>query len=460
MQLVMWISWLAAAVYAPSVNCSGASWFSEDELRTASSLVMATLKVYVYPNPLQNSTQVFCNKKKVAEYTHIESILPQYFKQSVMFTADPEVADLFLVDHELMCTELTAGLRPTDFQKLYIDPIWSQFQSSAYFMRKQGRDHIFLCMRDLGCFCEQRKCSFRSRYPREYVTAIENMIVISYQAYANTQLQSDRIINHFHMADAYRNTSKDCFRINQDIVIPQYRRYPDAVVPRNNASLTRKPFLFRFRGQTDAGLECSLNARKHLKDVVLEHDWLRDHIFNWQKGDSAAEAFMSLAPAGHGCWSSRLFEAIHHNSIPVIVAGGQTQPFERFLDWRSFSIKLEVPDLTRDGGAVFEHLMAIFEAEGEGEQRKWRVRPAQVASVQAYLDALEMAAAWLSWEETSERSAWHLLLLELACRVPFKYDDNASLRAMCERDDAQVANMRYALGLEAYASDNTPFMDT
>lgn len=48
------------------------------------------------------------------------------------------------------------------------------------------------------------------------------------------------------------------------------------------------------------------------------------------------------APCGLACWSQRLYEAFLYFTIPVIVSDGAIQAFERFIDWRRISIKMNL----------------------------------------------------------------------------------------------------------------------
>lgn len=49
-----------------------------------------------------------------------------------------------------------------------------------------------------------------------------------------------------------------------------------------------------------------------------------------------------LCPEGFSPWSPRLYESISLGAIPLILADSIVLPFERFIDWRSFSTKINV----------------------------------------------------------------------------------------------------------------------
>ena len=47
-----------------------------------------------------------------------------------------------------------------------------------------------------------------------------------------------------------------------------------------------------------------------------------------------------LCPRGFAPWSRRLFDAVQLGCIPVIIADGIELPYEEFLDYTSFSVKI------------------------------------------------------------------------------------------------------------------------
>ena len=47
-----------------------------------------------------------------------------------------------------------------------------------------------------------------------------------------------------------------------------------------------------------------------------------------------------LAPLGYAVWNFRLYESIICGCIPVILADNVELPFEKDLDYRTFSVKV------------------------------------------------------------------------------------------------------------------------
>lgn len=48
--------------------------------------------------------------------------------------------------------------------------------------------------------------------------------------------------------------------------------------------------------------------------------------------------YFALCPTGYQPWSVRLYDAIMHDVVPVILANGIIEPFEKFLSWESFTV--------------------------------------------------------------------------------------------------------------------------
>ena len=121
------------------------------------------------------------------------------------------------------------------------------------------------------------------------------------------------------------------------------------------------------------------------------------------------EAWFALAPAGHGCWSRRLFDAINQGSVPVLLATGMALPFVRLLDWSSFSIDVDTE--SGDGRplpALDELAGSVRDPHGAG-----------VARASAMVARLFEARPWLRWvpgPKGEMHSAMGLFLVELAAR--------------------------------------------
>jgi hypothetical protein len=94
-----------------------------------------------------------------------------------------------------------------------------------------------------------------------------------------------------------------------------------------------------FRGDTSGeGRDCSPGIRMVVKTL---HDNLLPPLqdgFLLQNGE-ITQAYYALCPAGNACWSMRVYDAIEHEVVPVILADPIIEPFERFLHWPAFTLK-------------------------------------------------------------------------------------------------------------------------
>ena len=94
-----------------------------------------------------------------------------------------------------------------------------------------------------------------------------------------------------------------------------------------------------FRGETDTdGYECSTGVRRVIKTLYDNLQTPLRDTFLLQRG-KITEAYYALCPAGNACWSMRIYDAIEHETIPVILADPIIEPFERFLHWPAFTLK-------------------------------------------------------------------------------------------------------------------------
>jgi hypothetical protein len=69
------------------------------------------------------------------------------------------------------------------------------------------------------------------------------------------------------------------------------------------------------------------------------------HIKPHEYIESIQSSVFSLCPEGFLPWSPRLYEAIQIGTTPIILADNIVLPFERFIDWRSFSAKINVSNI-------------------------------------------------------------------------------------------------------------------
>jgi Exostosin family len=259
------------------------------------------------------------------EYFSLESRIIEYFAASVIRTKDPEEANMFLIAHDIECTSYSKFITNRDQNKLYtlddfeaefIDPVWNQFTKSKYFLRSGGSDHIFPYFADNGAFCDEGP---QERLPGplrpKYSKYLENVSIISY--YGMLEYAPYVVLDKDYSYNG-------CFRPHQDIVVPQWHTFSKNCYQEEPAlglqSRTRKALTF-FYGAIRSDIQCSPGCRVAMEFIAPLHK--ANNSFSFNDGApqlSSLDSFISFAPAGAACWSTRLFDAICSSSIPVIIA--------------------------------------------------------------------------------------------------------------------------------------------
>lgn len=58
------------------------------------------------------------------------------------------------------------------------------------------------------------------------------------------------------------------------------------------------------------------------------------------EAELAHQGYFGYNPCGDNCWSQRLYFQLNQHTIPVIVSSGGLLPFDRFLNWKAFTMKI------------------------------------------------------------------------------------------------------------------------
>ena len=205
-----------------------------------------------------------------------------------------------------------------------------------YYNRSQGRDHILIFLLDNGPFCGSGHIQPYMEVVHHILTLMKNCIIVGNNGF-NGQ---NRLLIHSdtRVSKPEPHEKISCHRTGQDIVIPQPINTEYVLNP--TYAKNRKAVTF-FSGSTTNGMDCSPNIRRKL-DLFHNHLFSSDpgmeSVHLWRTG-SPSNSIFALCPAGNACWSARLYHALAHGTIPVILADPIILPFERFINWSSFSVK-------------------------------------------------------------------------------------------------------------------------
>ena len=125
----------------------------------------------------------------------------------------------------------------------------------------------------------------------------------------------------------------------------------------------------------------------------------------------------ALSPEGFVPWSSRIYDSIQIGSIPTILSDRIVLPFERFINWASFSTKIRANKIRN----ITEYVSRIDDFEGYVKRKLNNVSLYKKAFQWPYSSIEESGTnkhEFLADEDRygSVKNAFHYLSLELRCR--------------------------------------------
>ena len=305
-----------------------------------------------------------------------EYLVQDYFTQlnisnkfplhKLMWAENPLLADYFIVPHDLMYLYfrskpdllnhtvndiLQKQLNEVYFEKFLKNmrsrfPYWTMAKTAE----QKGSNHIF-------AFIGSQNMGFLDEKNQK---ALRNVIQLVF-----TGSREDLLIQEAFVPYTHRDASIT-YRHGYDIVIPPFTnvRLNRTMFSIESISFHKKKHLFNFAGALShmstlysASPELASLWRKfsveeksktvtqiegnpyHTLKVTDGHRTLDDHI------ESMLSSVFSICPGGVLPLSSRLYEAIQLGTVPVILADNVVLPFERFINWQSFTVKINVSNI-------------------------------------------------------------------------------------------------------------------
>ena len=425
-----------------------ASWLTAPALSVAQvDGAIEQLRVYVYTPPEHLLPKLGLSQMNKAIYFRLETQLLAKLmemdgrKGSCRIVEDPQAADFFWVPHTLQAhyhdpEYISHALRPFLLHIVHNLPFYNN---------SGGRDHVFVYVWDNGPVCDidaqkwQRDPVFRR--------VVHPMIVVGY--YGSKGFK----------ATAPSDVRKHCFWLGHDITLPQWnyfhrRHPPPAFSPsflRHKATLAYANMYFH--GDTrKAGLLCSKGIRGWLSNYMMRNCRRprRGGNTTQQYGCSSLRTctgehvgIFALCPAGLGCWSSRFYDAIDRLALPVIMANGIVQPFERFFDYTEFTVKVMTaptpsfthPLLDRLHDSAIGFRRACLHCTAAASESECQSHP-----LARKLRSLAAHRPWFSWDVNASKNSLKLFLLELHCRTA-----RGRGHPLCSGDVATISHMEYGV---------------
>ena len=412
------------------------------------------LHVYIPPHQIETKLNLIrpARNEMAMEYDMI------YFLRTLepkCLTDNPQIADFYLIPHALVgnavgCynSRTSLALGTCNFSRVQQSPAFYVRNALHPFLRhivyewpffnqSNGADHLIIFTNVNGPICEPELAMGGMIFDDEFMkSVIHRMIIIGNHGTYNMFIPIG--LNQGFKAGMdlarYSEYRQYCFDWGHDIALPQMTT--TGVSNQGSAEIqscrmrskcegwvqllrtrAKAPYDTYFQGsptQKLNGLLCSPNIRRFVSSFCKARN---------RCGTRRLSGIFALAPAGSACWSMRFFDAITNLAIPIILADPIVEPFEQFLDYSLFSIKLQAHHLTGMSGVpAFEHekhlLSKVGQESSEFRLECFRESPSVCmrSTVARRITALASVQHWL----TTPKGVTKLFLLELSCRASRK----------------------------------------
>jgi hypothetical protein len=302
--------------------------FNHQELLNLAKTAERNLKFFIYAVPDEISVpQSHFN----LEYTfpHYLYGLHDLFKSDDprynMLVTNPEEANAFLIDCRWIAHVHKRPSGEQDATVSYLIPIVNKvINDYPYFNRTMGADHFLIQMFDNGPFGNM------VGLPNG-----DDLFHSTMRRLANTNF-----IGNYGMDLETFGNEPPKHRPGKDIVIPQPIRPTRFNELRKLEVIRNREYDSFFTGSTwgDRGYLFHM-----AKDAVFSYYFNGTEDFAYGRyGDISlmTMSYFSYNACGLGCWSQRLYHSMTEFTIPIIVGDGIVQAFEKFIDWKKFSLKM------------------------------------------------------------------------------------------------------------------------
>jgi hypothetical protein len=360
-------------------------WIKEmDQLRRSLYLhdyLKRPLRIWMYDkalliNPLHNyfyqEPQWINISKEYLMYSP-EYLIQDYFKhlnrsqdiqnQQFQWAINPLLADYFIIPSDVTYIYFSRQpglLNDTEFEKVlfdlnenYFNTLLTSIQTNyLYWTLANGEDQIganhILAIpggRNMGILTTRMQ------------HIIRNVIQLAF-----TGVREDSISSNYISRYSYRGLNV-VYRHHYDVIMPQFtplnmnRTQSDTI----DILLQKKNQLFYFAGVlshtnsaysprlylSELWYEIEQNLKVNLTTKIQNRTYriitvIHGHVQRSEYIESIQSSVFALCPEGFLPWSPRLYESIQIGAIPIILSDNIVLPFERFIDWRSLSAKINV----------------------------------------------------------------------------------------------------------------------
>jgi len=294
--------------------------------------MISEVKIFAYdiPEELITPPGLQC---EIGDMYYSEIILSKLFRSISLSEESAQKADFYFVNNKATCHyhhcyfKLRRGAKTCMSEtSMYLEKILDYVQTKySYWNQSEGTDHVFVFSWDVG-----------------------------YEVMGSDSAGKKRVENAIHLTPFGVIGTGSALNFHKNIVIPPYVRTEVMESTRQkfqlneNKKIPQRRFFATFRGTIFENLRYSNGVRQSLLQLSATNPKLkvsteRDPSYL----DETAQSTFALCPSGWSPWTQRLFESFPLESIPIIYSDNIQLPFEEFLDYREFSIKILDEDVNK-----------------------------------------------------------------------------------------------------------------
>jgi hypothetical protein len=332
------------------------------------SLIKPSFQFFAHPQWIDVSKEylMYSPEYFIQDYFRRLKIPGEVHDQNFQWAVNPLLADYFIIPSDSMYFYFyhqPTTLNSKEFDQLIFDlnenyfntlltnirtnyPYWSLASSTTQI----GANHILAIPggRNMGVLSKKIQ------------NILKNVIQVAF-----TGVREDLISSNLYGPYAYRGLNVT-YRHHYDVIVPQFtplntnRTKSDDI----DSLVQNKNCLFYFAGalahatsvraaRSQLSLLMQDMKEKQITNMTMEIQnktyhaitIIDGHIETSEYIKSIQSVIFSLCPEGFLPWSPRIYESIQIGAIPVILADNIVLPFERFINWRSLSAKINVSNI-------------------------------------------------------------------------------------------------------------------
>jgi hypothetical protein len=309
---------------------------------------------------------MYCPEYLMEDYFRRLNIPGEIHDRHLQWAVNPLLADYFIIPSDFMYFYFyhrPTTLNSTEFDQLLFDLNENYFNilltnirtNYPYWTLASGADQIganhILAIpggRNMGILTKKIQ------------NILRNVIQLGF-----TGIREDLMSPNLDPRYSYRGISIT-YRHHYDVIVPQFTPLNknrtgsddiDSLVQKKNrlfyfagalshatsfrAARSQLSFLWKdLKEKRKTNMTTEIQRKKYLAITIID-----GHLETSEYIKSIQSSIFSLCPEGFLPWSPRIYESIQIGAIPVILADNVVLPFERFIDWRSLSAKINVSNI-------------------------------------------------------------------------------------------------------------------